>query len=103
MSTTSFPIIDLAATGINIVRLRKKAQLTVKDLQEYFGFSDPRAIYQWQNGCNLPSVDNLCALSKVLGVTIDEILVLKETTDPPSPPDSRKPKPRKIFMFLMAA
>lgn len=40
----TFPVIDLAATGANILRLRKEAGLTVKELQVYFGFSDPQAI-----------------------------------------------------------
>lgn len=102
MKNSPFPIIDLAATGDNILRLRKNAKLTVKDLQEYFGFSDPQAIYQWQNGTNLPSVDNLCALSKLLRVPIDEILVLKETANP-TDSSGKRPKSRKFFMFLMAS
>ena len=39
------PVIDLTATGINIVRLRINAGLTVKDIQDIFGFSTPQAIY----------------------------------------------------------
>ena len=45
-----FPVIDPTATGRNIVRLRKARGLTVKDLQVYFGFEEPRAIYKWQRG-----------------------------------------------------
>ena len=36
------PVIDMTATGINITRLRVNAGLTVKDLQDIFGFSTPR-------------------------------------------------------------
>ena len=39
-----WPVIDVAATGQNIVRLRKRAGLTVKDLQVIFGFGTPQAI-----------------------------------------------------------
>ena len=42
-----WPVIDMAATGQNIVLLRKRAGLTVKDLQNIFGFSTPQAIYKW--------------------------------------------------------
>ncbi len=80
MQVTHFPVIDPVATGENIVRLRKERGLTVRDLQTYFGFEEPRAIYKWQHGTSLPTVDNLYALSALLGVTMDEILV------------SRKPK-----------
>lgn len=70
-----FPVIDLEATGANILRLRKQRGLSVKDLQAYFGFECPQAIYKWQWGHSLPSVDNLFALSKLLNTSIDEILV----------------------------
>ena len=73
-----FPIIDTEATGQNIHRLREERGLTVRDIQEYFGFEEPTAVYMWQRGQNLPSVDNLCALSKLLEVTMDDILVLQD-------------------------
>ena len=71
----NFPVIDLAATGENIKRLRIERGLTVRDLQKYFGFEEPQAIYKWQWGQSLPSVDNLFALGSLFGLTMDEILV----------------------------
>ena len=70
-----FPVIDLSATGKNIVALRKARGLTVKDIQNFFGFEEPQAVYKWQQGKSLPTVDNLLALSVLLGVTIEKILV----------------------------
>jgi len=70
-----FPIIDLKLTGENITRLRKNAGLSVHDLQKAFGFSSPQAIYKWQNGVSLPTVDNLIVLAAILNVRIDDILV----------------------------
>ena len=78
MKTGYFPFIDLQATGRNIVRLRKERNLSVKDIQNYFGFEEPQAIYKWQWGQTLPSVDNLFALSYLLNVPIQDILVAKE-------------------------
>lgn len=69
------PTIDLMRTGANIVRLRKAAGLTVHDLQMVFGFNSPQAIYKWQNGAALPTVDNLIVLAALLHVRIDDILV----------------------------
>lgn len=71
----SIPVINMNATGQNIARLRKAAGITVRELQEVFGFSTPQAIYKWQNGSALPTVDNLLVLSAVLQVSIDEILI----------------------------
>lgn len=70
-----FPVIDPIATGENIVRLRKERGLSVRDLQAYFGFEEPQAIYKWQWGKSLPSVDNLYALGALLDVPMEEILV----------------------------
>ncbi len=75
MQEVLFPTIDLHATGENIIRLRKANGLSVRELQHYFGFEEPQAIYKWQQGKCLPSVDNLYALSRLLGVSMNEILV----------------------------
>lgn len=70
-----FPVIDPVATGANILRLRKDRGLTVRDLQNWFGFEEPQAIYKWQKGKSLPTVDNLYALGMLLEVPMEEILV----------------------------
>ena len=70
-----FPVIDLPATGANIRRLRQTKGLSVRDLQQFFGFEEPQAIYKWQRGKSLPSVDNLYALSTLLDVPMNDILV----------------------------
>ena len=74
--TMNFPTINLVATGQNIVRLRKAAGLSVKDLQDIFGFATPQAIYKWQHGAAMPTIDNLVVLAAVLAVTMDEIIVI---------------------------
>lgn len=72
------PVIDMTATGNNINRMRINAGLTVKDLQDIFGFSTPQAIYKWQRGTALPTVDNLVVLATVFGVMIDDILIFQD-------------------------
>ena len=73
-----WPVIDMTATGQNIVRLRKRAGLTVKDLQDIFGFATPQAIYKWQRGTAMPTLDNIAVLAAVFGVMIDDILVFED-------------------------
>ncbi len=75
MAISAFPVIDLTATGNNIKRLRLERGLTVRQVQSFFGFEEPQAIYKWQRGESLPSVDNLFALGRLLDVPMDEILV----------------------------
>ena len=71
------PVIDLTATGQNIKNLRVAAGISVRDLQAILGFTNPQAIYKWQNGDCMPSIDNLVILAAVLGVTVDQILVVE--------------------------
>ena len=70
-----FPVIDPAATGINIRRLRQERGLSVRDLQDFFGFEEPQAIYKWQRGESLPTVDNLYALGSLLEVPLEDIII----------------------------
>ena len=71
----NLPVIDMVRTGQNIARLRKQAGLSVRDLQDVFGFATPQAIYKWQQGVALPTIDNLVVLAVVLQVRLDDILV----------------------------
>ena len=70
----NLPVIDMVRTGQNIARLRKQAGLSVRDLQDVFGFATPQAIYKWQQGVALPTIDNLVVLAAVLQVRLDDIL-----------------------------
>lgn len=69
------PAIDLLATGKNIQRLRKQAKIPVSRLADKMGITI-MSVYKWQK-CNcLPSLDNLVALSSILNVSMDEIIVI---------------------------
>ena len=72
----NMPTIDLVATGNNITKLRVAAGLTVRDLQDIFGFATPQAIYKWQHGTAMPSLDNLVVLAAVFDVAMDDIIVI---------------------------
>ena len=75
---TAYPVIDLVETGRRIERQRRQAGLTVRDLQAYFGFEYPQAIYKWQHGECLPTVDNLLALARLLRVPMEDLLVYED-------------------------
>ena len=59
------------------MKLRKAAGLSVREMQNIFGFTTPQAIYKWQHGTAMPTIDNLVVLAAVMDVTIDEILVVQ--------------------------
>ena len=76
MKMMNIPTIDMVATGKKIVALRDAAGLTVRDLQDVFGFATPQAIYKWQHGTALPTIDNLVILAAIFDVAMDDIIVI---------------------------
>ena len=69
------PVVDMKQTGCNITLLRQQRGISVKQLQCMLGFATPQAIYKWQHGESLPTVDNLVALAAIFAVPIDGIIV----------------------------
>jgi transcriptional regulator with XRE-family HTH domain len=70
----NLPRINTIKTGQNIKRLREECGISVKELQEIFGFSSCQAIYKWQKGTVIPTIDNLVALSSLFNVPIEIII-----------------------------
>lgn len=68
------PVVDLEATGAKIKLLRKSNGFSVHDLQDIFGFEYPQAIYAWEQGKNIPSIDNLLVLSNLFACKVEEIV-----------------------------
>ena len=75
-SKFEYPVINLVGTGKNIKRLRKEKGIKVSQICKAMGFENPQAVYKWQSGKSLPTVDNLVALSRLLGTSMEDILVL---------------------------
>ena len=69
------PIIDVEATAQRIDSRRIENHLTVRDLQNVFGFSSPQAVYGWIRAKSVPSVDNLVVLASVLHTTLDDLII----------------------------
>jgi len=74
----TIPVIDMTATGKNIKMMRMAAGLSVRNLQDIFGFTNPQAIYKWQSGQAMPTIDNMLILASVFGVKIDDIIVFQK-------------------------
>ena len=72
-----YPVIDLSATGMHLKELMNARKLSVQDVQEAMGLASPQAVYRWLNGSNMPSVDNLFALSRYLDISMEDVIVEK--------------------------
>ena len=69
------PVVDLKATGAQIKSLRIKYGFSVHDIQNIFGFEYPQAVYAWEQGKNIPTIDNLIVLAHLFDVAIEEIVI----------------------------
>ena len=69
-----YPVLDTKAIGVGIKKLRKENHLKVSDIADFMGFESEQAVYKWQRGESLPSVDNLYALSQLFDTSVDDIL-----------------------------
>ena len=70
-----YPVIDISRTGQNIKRIMRQKGLTVKDIQEFLELGTPQSIYHWFDGRNLPTIDNLYALSELFHLPVDSLLI----------------------------
>lgn len=64
-------------TGSFIAHRRKELGMTQRQLAEILGVTN-KAVSKWETGQGMPDIGTLPELSKVLGVTVDEILNGKE-------------------------
>ena len=77
--------------GKRIAQLRKEKGLTQEELAVRMGVS-PQAVSKWENDQTCPDISALPKLSKLLGVTVDELLEGKAETPAVRvlPPEQRK-------------
>jgi transcriptional regulator with XRE-family HTH domain len=69
------PVLDLAATGAKIKTVMKDKGITARELQIIMDFPYVQTIYNWFAGKNMPTIDNLVVLAKILAVPMDELVV----------------------------
>lgn len=69
-----FPTINKRETGLHLRRIMDMRGITAKQVQEYLGLGCVQSVYRWIEGINVPTIDNLYALSELLQVPIDAIV-----------------------------
>lgn len=76
MESNFYPTIDVKKTGAHLKRLIGQKGYTVRDIQTLLHLACPQPVYRWFKGQVLPSADHLYALSKLLQVHMEELLLL---------------------------
>ena len=70
-----YPLIDAKRTGSWLRCICKCKNLTVKDIQRNLHIASNQAIYDWFNGKTLPSLNNMYALSRLVNVPMEQMLL----------------------------
>ena len=69
-----FPVISKKETGINLRRIMDRRGIAAKNVQEYLNLGCVQSVYRWLDGVNMPTIDNLYALSTLFETSVDSIL-----------------------------
>ena len=69
------PIINIEATAAKIKECRIRSGYSVREIQAILNFSSPEAIYSWEKGKYIPSIDNMIVIAELYGVSIDDFIV----------------------------
>ena len=70
-----YPTIDVTATGDNLNALIRDSGHSVPEIADYLG-ATPSLVYRYMRGAVLPSIDRLLALSVLLDISINDLLVV---------------------------
>ena len=81
--------------GKNISERRREAGITQEQLADKLGIS-AQAVSKWENDLSEPDASTLLALSKIFGVTVDDLL--NGTSAPVISTDDKKPEDRMIVI-----
>lgn len=80
-----YPNIDMIATGKRIQELRKAENKSVREIADFMGFEATQAIYKWEQGKGLFTIDNFFALCKFLNIEKISDLLIERKDDAPEP------------------
>lgn len=67
------PRLDFGASKDRLMRLMEESHLSDKEFSQLLGVSI-QAVNKWRNGYGFPDYDSILPLSRILGVTVDDIL-----------------------------
>ena len=87
--------------GKRIALLRRQKNLTQEELANHMGVS-PQAVSKWENDQTCPDISALPKLSRLLGVSVDELLEGKQELPAVRvlPPEQRK-DPRDMMLRII--
>ncbi len=96
-----YPVINMEATGARIKLLRLERNISVAQIASFMGDVSEQAVYKWQRGQTLPTVDNLFALSRLFETSMDNIIVEYEEDEKSSSQSEDKGRVQHGLFFML--
>ena len=75
--------------GVMIASIRKERGMTQLELAEKMGVTD-KAVSKWERDLSCPDVSSIPQLAEILGVSVDELMQVKDITKETSSRDNIK-------------
>ena len=88
--------------GQRIQAHRTRLGLSQEGLGDKLGVSR-QAVSKWEADGAVPDTDKLIALSRLFGITLNELLQVEEPTQPEAPAPARRSRRRVLFPAVLAA
>lgn len=73
-------MIDMKRTGRQLKEHCDRRGLSVREIQKRLHIGSFQSVYAWFQGKTLPSLDNFYALAKLLGASMESLIVEKRIT-----------------------
>lgn len=77
MKRVSFVSVDMVKTGQTLKRACAYREISAREMQRQLNLGSVQAVYNWFHGVRIPTVDNLMAISRLLRLPVDALLVEK--------------------------
>lgn len=98
---TMIPVISKRETGTNLRSIMDSRNLSAKDVQKYLGLGCVQSVYRWLDGINMPTIDNLYALSELFQVPIDAIVRgNRASITPRVAVETVNPRDRRLYAYV---
>lgn len=72
-----YPMICMEETGRRIKEAVRARGLTTGEVASYMGFRHHKSVYAWYRGAALPTLENMIALSSLLQIPVNDLIVLE--------------------------
>lgn len=95
-----YPVIDVEETGKYLKAECDRRNISAKEVQEFLGLAATQSVYSWFQGRALPSLDNFYALSRYLGMRMEEMVIPQKRSREVPAREAKQSLERRLMAYL---